>query len=84
MKPVSLSAIRSVSTDGTADEFCRILEAQLDRPVVNETGLDGEFEFRMRSAQGARNEFSEGLRDQLGLVITPAQRNVESLVVDLN
>jgi uncharacterized protein (TIGR03435 family) len=73
-----------VSIDGSADEFCHMLEAQLDRPVVNETNLAGEFAFRVESTKGAANDFLTHLRDQLGLVITPAQRNIEALVFDLN
>jgi uncharacterized protein (TIGR03435 family) len=83
MKPQRISAIRSVSIDGTADEFCHMLEGQLDRPVVNETNLEGEFEFRVEATEGAANDFLERLRDQLGIVITPEQRNIETLVFDL-
>jgi uncharacterized protein (TIGR03435 family) len=82
MKPRSIGAIRGVSIDGTADEFCHMLEAELDRPVVNETNLQGEFEFRVEDTKGARNDFLEHLREQLGLVVTPAQRNVETLMFD--
>jgi uncharacterized protein (TIGR03435 family) len=70
--------------DGTADELCHTLEAQLDRPVVNETSLKGEFEFHVESAKAARNKFLEHLHDQLGVDIKSAQRNVEVLMFDLN
>ena len=83
IKPQSITAIRSVFIDSTADKFCHILEGQLDRPVVNETNLEGEFEFRVKVPEGAANDFLERLRHQLGLVITPAQRNIETLVFDL-
>lgn len=82
MKPQTVGAIRSVSVEGTADEFCHTLESQLDRPVVNETNLLGEFEFRVESSEGPGNNFLERLHNQLGLVITPAQRDVETLVFD--
>jgi uncharacterized protein (TIGR03435 family) len=82
MKPQSVGAIRSVSLEGTADEFCHMLEGALDRPVVNETGLEGEFKFQIASSEDSENDFLERLRDQLGLVITPAQRNVETLVFE--
>jgi uncharacterized protein (TIGR03435 family) len=84
MKPLSIDALRGVSLDGTADQFCQLLEAQLDRPVVNETSLDGEFKFRLKSGEGMTNDFPIRLRDQLGLVITPARRNTDVLVVELN
>jgi uncharacterized protein (TIGR03435 family) len=82
MKPQSIAAIRSVSIDGTADEFCHLLESVLDRPVVNETNLEGEFKFHVDHNDGAENNFRARLRDQLGLVITSAQRNVETLVFE--
>jgi uncharacterized protein (TIGR03435 family) len=81
-KPQSVSSIRGVAMEGTADEFCHLLETVLDRPVVNETNLEGGFKLRVKSSEGQENDFQELLRDQLGLVITPAQRNVEMLVFD--
>jgi uncharacterized protein (TIGR03435 family) len=84
MKPLSIGAIRGVAIDGTADQFCRTLEGALDRPFVNEMNLQGEFQFRVESTKGTANDFLEHLRDQLGLVIMPAQRNIEALVFDFN
>jgi len=82
-KPVGIAGIRSVRTDDTADEFCQTLEMKLDRPVVNETNLQGRFEFDVGSGGGAKNDFLERLRNQTGLVIAPAQRKVEILVFRL-
>ena len=93
-KPLSIDALRGLSLDGTADQLCRFMEAQLDRPVVNETNLPGEYEFRVEGAvrpgaalaeddaRAAKNDFLQRLRDQLGLVITPTQRNLELLVFE--
>jgi uncharacterized protein (TIGR03435 family) len=81
-KPQPISSIRGISADGTADEFCHTLEFMLDRPVVNETDLKGEFVFRIEDSKGAENDFLERLRDQLGLVIAPSQRSVETLVLE--
>jgi uncharacterized protein (TIGR03435 family) len=39
--------------EGTVDEFCHMLERDLDRPVIDETKLDGRFEFQ-RARQRAR------------------------------
>ena len=77
---VPIGAIRSIALDGTADEFCRTLERQLDRPVVNETNLEGEFEFHVEASRNAKNDFLDRLRQELGLAITPAKRPVETLV----
>jgi len=82
VKPQSISAIRGVYENGTVNEFCHRLEGVLDRPVVNETGLEGEFKLYVKSSEGEENTFLERLRDELGLVITPGQRNVEMLVFE--
>ena len=81
-KPQPIAAVRGVAADGTADEFCHTLESVLDRPVVNETNLKGEFMFHVEHSEGSENNFPERLRQQLGLELTPAQRNVETLVLD--
>jgi uncharacterized protein (TIGR03435 family) len=83
LKPQSVSAIRAVYEDGTVNELCHRLEGFLDRPVVNETGLEGEFKLYVKSSEGEENDFLGRLRDELGLVITPGQRNVEMLVFEL-
>ena len=79
-KAFSISAIASISAEGTADEFCRTLERVLDRPVINETNLQGEFAFHIGPSETEKNDFLTRLHDQLGLVIATAQRNVEILV----
>jgi uncharacterized protein (TIGR03435 family) len=78
--PLNIGAIRSIRLDGTVDEFCHTLESELDRPMVNETNLQGEFVFDVENDEGAENTFLERLHDRTGLVITAAKRNVEILV----
>ena len=80
-KAFSISAICSISVEGTTDEFCHLMERKLDRPIVNETNLEGEFEFHVEPSPG-KNDFLDRLRDELGLVIAPTQRNIEILVFD--
>lgn len=87
-KPHSIDVMESISTEGTVDEFCHVLENDLDRPVINETKLDGRFQFQVRGGEAGRNElpkndFVDRLRQQLGLIVTPAQRNVEMVVYRL-
>jgi len=81
-KAFSVSALCSISVEGTTDEFCQLMERKLDRPIVNETNLEGEFEFHVEPSPG-KNDFLDRLRDELGFVIAPAQRNIETLVFDL-
>jgi uncharacterized protein (TIGR03435 family) len=79
-KPLNIDALRGISIDGTVDEFCHLVESNLDRPLVNETNLKGAFQFRVESSKGESNDFLERLHNQLGLIITPARKSVETLV----
>ena len=81
-KGISIDTVRSVYADNTTmDDFCHtLLEGSLDRPVVNETNLQGRFDLQVQAGRGAENNFLELLRTQLNLVVTLAQRNVETLV----
>jgi len=90
--PGGLHDINSITDIGlgsaTVDEFCKMLEWGLDRPVMNESKLDGEFNFQVSAPafsaqQPPQHDFVERLHDQLGLVIVPAQRNVETIVYRL-
>ena len=79
-KVVSIDGMRGISVEGTADDFCQTLEVKLDRPVVNETNLQGEYVFRVEASETGKNDFLDRLHDELGLVIESTQRNVETLV----
>jgi len=81
IKPIGISEIRGISLQGTLDNFCRTLEMGLDRPLVNETNLQGEYEFSVKASAGGDNDFLQRLRDQYNLSITPAQRRVEVVVL---
>lgn len=82
MKPLSIRALRGISVNGTAKQFCDTLESVLDRPVVNETGLEGYFEWHVEPEGRSGNDFVERLRDQVGLSVAPAKRSVEIIVFD--
>jgi uncharacterized protein (TIGR03435 family) len=83
---MSLSALRGFSFEGvTMEQFCRQLESNLDRPLVDETELKGRFDFELKADRDPndkelKNDFAQHLREQLHLAITPAQRTVETLV----
>ncbi len=80
-KPLTIHALRGISMrNATVDEFCHTLESSLDRPLVNETNLDGKYDFQVRAVRGQQSDFLDQLKSQLNLVVTPAQRNVETLV----
>jgi uncharacterized protein (TIGR03435 family) len=58
-----------------------MLGATLDRPVIDETNLDGLYDFNVRTQAENGERFLHALCDQLGLAATPARRNVTMLVV---
>jgi uncharacterized protein (TIGR03435 family) len=78
-KSISMSAITGLSAEGTMDEICKELENFLDRPVVNETNLKGRFTLNLKASESGKNDFLARLRDQFGLDVEPAQRNIEIL-----
>lgn len=69
---------------GTIEDFCKLLEDRLDRKVVDETHLTGRYDFNVVTGDRTRDEFFDMLREQLGLAVTPEQRDVPMLVVRSN
>ena len=61
-------------------EFRRTLEPDLDRMVIDETKLQDSYDFEI-GAYANKDELFKLLRDQLGIVVTPAQRKVTVLAV---
>ena len=77
--------VGSISVSGgTIEDFCRQLETGLDRKVVDETHLTGHYDFEVARGDRTRDEFFNMLREQLGLAVTPEQRDVTMLVVRSN
>jgi uncharacterized protein (TIGR03435 family) len=78
------TSLTSIGGNITMDGFCRFLENLVDRPVLNETGARGEFKFDVQASNpGAPggNDLLDRLREQTGIVIEPAQRWIQILVV---
>jgi len=65
---------------GTIADFRRTLEGDLDRVLIDETHLEGSFDFKIGN-YGNQQELFHRLADQLGIVVTPAERNVTVLAV---
>ncbi|MGA1983885.1 MAG: TIGR03435 family protein [Acidobacteriaceae bacterium] len=65
---------------GTLGEFRRTLEPDLDRLLIDETGLKGSYDFQIGN-YGNENELFKLLHDQLGILVTPEQRNITVLTV---
>jgi Protein of unknown function (DUF3738) len=73
---------RSPSPESAAsiDDFCRFLERHLNRPLVNETNLAGNFDLQVAGEKPGSDDFIHRLHDQLGLIVTVLQRPVEMLI----
>jgi uncharacterized protein (TIGR03435 family) len=70
-----------IAVSSSMDEFSRALEDGLHRPVIDETGLAGIYDFQIQGDPRSTQEFLDMLRDQLGIVLTPTRRNIEMIVV---
>lgn len=82
----AISLIRA-DRSATMAMLASILQSQLKRPVIDKTGLTGDFDFRVEyAADDSRlDEFPSlftALQDQLGLKLQPAKGPVEMLVID--
>ena len=53
----SLDALFSIAEEGTIDDLCHELEGSLDRPVMNETHLEGRYRGQVQTVT-AGNAFS--------------------------
>jgi uncharacterized protein (TIGR03435 family) len=65
---------------GTLGEFRRTLEPDLDRLLIDETGLKGSYDFKIGDYSN-QGELFQLLHDQLGIQVTPARRNMTVLTV---
>ena len=69
--------------DTAMKDFAGALQGVLGKPVIDETGLAGNYEFEVEWTKEDRvGSLTTALRDNLGLQLTPATRDLEALVVD--
>jgi uncharacterized protein (TIGR03435 family) len=79
--PENIGIANISASKTTMDDFRQDLERSLDRPVINETGLDGVYDIEVKGNAKNTGEFIQALREQTGLVLTPATRNIEFVVL---
>ena len=70
--------------DATTEMLTRMLESLLDRPVHDETHLDGEFEFKVTpDSDGPMSEsLFTALPEQLGLKLESTKGPVQVYVIE--
>ena len=68
-------------TGGELRDLARLLKRELDRPVLDETGLEGRYDFELH--WDIQNPISvlDFVRDELGLELRPQVREMEHLIV---
>jgi uncharacterized protein (TIGR03435 family) len=57
------------------------IEVRLGKPLVDESGLKGTFDWDLRYTEGDQGSLVAAMKDQLGLIATPARKTVKMLVV---
>jgi uncharacterized protein (TIGR03435 family) len=80
------------ATGFTMQQFVKFLTGQLDRPLIDATGLKGRYQMQMHWTQDWARSSPENpapgptlirsIQDQLGLKVEPKKARVEVLVVD--
>ena len=77
-------------TNNSVSDFAGFLQSKLDRPVLDETGLTGRYDFRLKwtpdpskqtEADAAPGLFT-ALGEQIGLKLEPAREAAKVLVID--
>jgi uncharacterized protein (TIGR03435 family) len=66
----------------TVAEFAAALADYIRRPVFDETGLDGSFEFSLSWNKGNPAALQEAVKQQLGMQLVDDKRSVPLLIVD--
>ena len=64
----------------TMADSTRSLEQLLGQPVVDATGLEGQFDLEVRGSHDGLERFLTAFQDQLGLAITRTHHEVEMVV----
>jgi len=67
----------------TLDDLAQTLEESLGTPVVNETGLPGEFDAIFDLSAVDKEAATAALKKNLGLTLTTARRKIDRIIVDL-
>jgi uncharacterized protein (TIGR03435 family) len=79
-KAMQSATLTEINVDGDMAQIRMILERGLHRPVIDETGLKGEYALRTDGHAKTTEEFLQKLKDQTGLDVFHARRNIEVIV----
>ena len=62
--------------NGSTSALAEVLERRLDRPVINETGIDGRFDFRISWDEGDIQSLRDTLSTEFGLELRSERRQI--------
>jgi uncharacterized protein (TIGR03435 family) len=81
---VSISVHESglFAQEATMANLANALQGVLGSPVVDETGLAGNYEIELEWTEDKVGSLTASLRNNFGLQLTPARRDLDALVVD--
>lgn len=74
---------RLVISKGSMDDLAFALETGLENPVVNQTGIKGQFDARFNFKQGDVNDANAVLRKTLGLELVPGTQDKPITLLEL-
>ena len=65
-----------------ASSLVGTLESALKRPVLDQTGLKGRYDFEFTCERGTAQSVMAAVQEQLGLELSPAKRSIKVLIVE--
>jgi len=77
-------------TNNSMEDFAKFLQFILDRPVVDQTGLKGKYDFKLEwtkdnapvTDENAAPGFFTAIQEQAGLKVEPSKAEVDVLAID--
>jgi len=73
---------RNANTTGSIATLATALQGILGKPVVDETGLRGEYSFEFAWGEQRDQSLVAAMRNKFGLLLSPGKRDLEALIVD--
>jgi uncharacterized protein (TIGR03435 family) len=67
--------------DSDMESLSGVLQQALGIPVIDNTGLNGTYDIKVKSDSHSTEEFLEALREQMGIVLTRSTRPLELVTV---